>query len=391
MPDGSHGPSERVPVARRGRGEQTPGIEKRAASPHPPVDPQARAFAPPGPELSFGVRAKNVLACAGHMRGVRAVPLVPNPDPPKPQNARRVASPAADQRVLDIGVEVQREVNGVEMGVLENGIPFLTLQGLAKIAGVSQREISELNRQWEEHFGDPILLKQRPSFIKELLVNHGYNERKLYIETAKDLAPHHAYPDVVCMAVLEHHAFEAKGGRNPIAIENFRRLAAYGLQRLIYEALNYAPVDRWRYYHERVSHLRNSNPDGFFIVFHEVSSAIVDLINANLAVNRYTINDRSIEQRWAAYWKSADHDVIYGERRQYEYTHPSYHLQIDNDPQKPWAYPAAALAEFRRWLKHEYLPTKFPKYLLSRAHLSPDRQEAEKIAIVFQPAKMHMH
>jgi hypothetical protein len=29
------------------------------------------------------------------------------------------------QLVLDIGVQIQKDVNGIEMGVLENGIPFL--------------------------------------------------------------------------------------------------------------------------------------------------------------------------------------------------------------------------------------------------------------------------
>lgn len=41
------------------------------------------------------------------------------------------------QLVLDIGVQIQADVNGIEMGVLENGIPYLTQNGLAKIAGVA--------------------------------------------------------------------------------------------------------------------------------------------------------------------------------------------------------------------------------------------------------------
>ena len=45
------------------------------------------------------------------------------------------------QGVLDIGIEIQRDVNGIEMGVLENGVPFLTQTGLAKISGVARSVI----------------------------------------------------------------------------------------------------------------------------------------------------------------------------------------------------------------------------------------------------------
>ncbi|MFZ6778354.1 hypothetical protein ACO0LD_16130 [Undibacterium sp. Ji83W] len=31
---------------------------------------------------------------------------------------------------LDLGIEVQKDINGIEMGVLENGIPYLTQRGL---------------------------------------------------------------------------------------------------------------------------------------------------------------------------------------------------------------------------------------------------------------------
>ena len=36
---------------------------------------------------------------------------------------------------LDLGIEVQKDINGIEMGVLENGIPYLTQRGLATVTG----------------------------------------------------------------------------------------------------------------------------------------------------------------------------------------------------------------------------------------------------------------
>lgn len=40
------------------------------------------------------------------------------------------AQPAPLQLRLDLGVRVEREVGGIEMGVLDNGISYLTQAGL---------------------------------------------------------------------------------------------------------------------------------------------------------------------------------------------------------------------------------------------------------------------
>lgn len=42
-------------------------------------------------------------------------------------SGQRPASPK--QLKLDLGIEVERVVGGIEMGVLENGIPYLTQRG----------------------------------------------------------------------------------------------------------------------------------------------------------------------------------------------------------------------------------------------------------------------
>lgn len=116
----------------------------------------------------------------------------------------------SSQLVLDLNVQVQKDINGIEMGVLENGIPFLTQVGLAKISGVSRSVIYDISQEWEKQFDSSTIGKDRNSFLKQYLFENGYSERKLFIETKKDGSVHYAYPDIVCMAVLEFYSFEYK-------------------------------------------------------------------------------------------------------------------------------------------------------------------------------------
>ena len=41
-------------------------------------------------------------------------------------------------------VEKQIEIDGVEMGVLENGIPYLTESGLARMCGIDRKVLNRL-------------------------------------------------------------------------------------------------------------------------------------------------------------------------------------------------------------------------------------------------------
>ena len=65
------------------------------------------------------------------------------PAPNKHKNHNKLteksgASPAPSKQMrLDLGIKVERNVAGIEMGVLENGIPYLTQRGLAAIAGAA--------------------------------------------------------------------------------------------------------------------------------------------------------------------------------------------------------------------------------------------------------------
>lgn len=287
------------------------------------------------------------------------------------------------QYVLDIGVQIQKDVNGIEMGVLENGIPFLTQNGLAKISGAARSVIYDIAQEWSQNFDDQVLTKNRYSWLRTYLSERGYNEPQLYIETKRAGQAHYAYPDIVCMAIIEYYAFEAQN-KNQAAMDNYRRLAAYGLQKFIFDALNYTPADKWKFFHDRVSILTDSAPDGYFIIFHEVTGLISDLIAAGLPVNDRTIPDISVGQVWGKHWAANNFDATYGKRIEYDHYYPAYYPQAQSNPQKPWAYPDAALPEFRQWFRHTYLPTKYPKYILTKSHLIGGQQKAKEIAGLYE-------
>lgn len=298
--------------------------------------------------------------------------------------------PAApkQQISLDLGIEIQRDVNGIEMGVLENGIPYLTQRGLALITGVHRTVIQHITQEWEDYYGAEVLGKDRISFIKQYLFSKGYNEPHLYIETKKDGTVHYAYPDIVCMAILEYYAFESRSD-NAVAVENYRAFAGLGLRGFIYQSLNYTPIDKWRHYHDRVSILSDSSPPGFFTVFNEITGLIVDLINAELTVNDKTVPDISVGIAWGKYWKDNNLSATYGDRTDYEHNYPDYFPQAASNPQRPHAYPDAALPTFRYWFKEHYLPTKFPAYILKKAHLiAGGRPEVERIASLYQDRQL---
>lgn len=303
-------------------------------------------------------------------------------------NAKTALSPATPpQGVLDLGVEVERVVGGIEMGVLENGLPFLTQRGLAEISGAARKTIQELSQEWADAQQTGIFPAGRMTYFREYLESKGYDEPQLFIEICKDGSPHYAYPDVVCMAVIEYFAFEAQR-TNSTALANFRNLARFGLQSFIYEALGYSPPDKWKYHHDRVSILQGGAPEGYFIIFNEVSGMIIDLINADLAVSDKTIPDISVGKCWGDHWTKNGFDLAYGARIKYEHNYPAYYPQAASNPQLPWAYPNEALAEFRRWFRHDYLTTRFPRYILTKAHLLGGQEKAKQIGNLYQPKQI---
>lgn len=311
------------------------------------------------------------------------------PAPSKGNNFKYLGSipaeyPAPERQIpLDLGIQVEKNINGIEMGVLENGLPYLTQSGLARMTGAARKTIFEITNIWEAKYGDEVMGTGRNGFLKKYLFKNGYLEPALYMRLEKGGSTHYAYPDIVCMAILEYYAFETQ---NPIqeAVTNYRNLARFGLQKFIYEALNYTPEDKWKYFNDRVSILQDSAPVGHFTLFSETTGLSVDLINANLSVNDKTLPDISVGIGWGKFWSKDKLDEKFGPRVKYEHNYPSYYPQSASNPQTPWAYPDEALPLFRRWFRNEYLPTKFPRYILTKANvLKGGKLEAEQIAALF--------
>ena len=285
---------------------------------------------------------------------------------------------------LELGIEVERKVDGIEMGILVNGISYLTENGLARMSGVSRPTISQIAKEWNRTFDDPLPTSGPLVFLKDRLFWQGYKESMLFLEITKDNSLHYAYPDIVCTTVIEYFAFESQY-KNETAVKNFRNLARYGLQKFIYDALKYVPSDKWRHLWDRMSLLKDRAPLGYFIVFREIHSLVIDLIHAGLTVNDKTIPDGSVGIHWGKYW--TDHDLAsqYGERIKWDHYYPDYFPQAKSNPQEAKAYPDEALPHFRRWFRAVYLTTKFPAYILRKADtLLGGPKEAKKIARLYE-------
>jgi hypothetical protein len=284
------------------------------------------------------------------------------------------------QLPLDLGIEVEKVIGGVEMGVLQNGLPYLTQTGLAAVSGAARATVFEITQEWQKSFETGIIPKGRVAFFRDYLASNGYDEPRLYMEIMRNGTPYYAYPDVVCMAFVEYFAFEAQK-KNEIALANFRNFARFGLQQFIYKALDYTPPDKWQYYNARVSILRDSVPFGYFSMFKESAGLTADLIRAGLTVNEHTIPDGSVGGTWANYWKANNFDEKYGARIKYAHYFPPEFPQSASNPQEANAYPNEAWPEFQRWFKTIYLPTKYPAYILKKAHLLPGGiDEAKQLA-----------
>lgn len=321
------------------------------------------------------------------------VDTVATPAPPKHtklnrKNELNKETPAPMQGVLDLGIQVEKTIEGMEMGVLQNGMPYLTQRGLAAMSGAARATIFEITQEWETSFNGPIPARGRMSFFMKYLLENGYDEPRLFIEISKNGSPHYAYPDLVCMAFVEYFAFEAQR-TNDIATKNYRNLARFGLQKFIYQALDYTPDDPWALYNSRVSMLRDSVPAGYFGVFKESSGLIVDLIAHGLSVNKHTIPDGSVGTNWGPYWTSNNLDEQFGERVPYDHYYPPEYPQSASNPQQAWAYPDAALPVFRKWFREIYLPTKYPRYILKKANvLSGGKAEAARLANIYNPIQI---
>lgn len=265
------------------------------------------------------------------------------------------------QSVLDIQPLKEIEIDGVGMGVLPDGTPYLTGRGLARMCGIGETTLREFVDGWNsEQF------KPRGEKIANLLSELGYLGKPLFVPIKVKGSTHHAYTDAVCMAFLEYYAFDASPIREQ-ALRNYRLLARSSLKYFIYVQIGYDPTNRipecWKKFHDRVSLVHPKVPAGYFIIFKEMADIIVSLIQGNVPVDEKTVPDISVGIHWGNYWTEFKLEEKHGKRVKYEHNYPDYFPQASSNPQHPWAYPDAALPEFREWMRNTYLKVKLPLYL----------------------------
>lgn len=255
-------------------------------------------------------------------------------------------------------VIIRREVDGVEMGVLDDGTPFLTNRGLARLCGVAPSAAITQAQNWVQG--------KRTGKLAQMLVNAGY-DGPIYETITISGKPAYAFPDHVCMVFLEYYAFES----SPVseqALVNYRLMARKSLRDFIYLATGYDPNNsvppRLRQFHDRL--MTNVVPRGYFSVFREMSAMVIEAIQVGLEVDHQTIPDISVGKTWSTHWDKMGYEATFGKRIHYEHNYPEYFPQSASNPQPSWAYPLSSLGEFRKWLQDEYLIKKFPKYLQSK-------------------------
>ena len=276
------------------------------------------------------------------------------------------ATGTPQQAVLDLRIEKQVQRDGIDMGVLSDGTAFLSGRGLARLCGVRNSVIDEILVDWN---ADP--QKPRIRKIKEIL-----SGQELYFETPIIAALEiegtqtYAWPDTVCLSILEYYAFDAQQGDREQARKNYRVLAGKALHDFIYTQVGYDPLhqmpERWRVLHDRLTLTHNSVPVGYFCIFKEIADMLMHLGQSGVHIDSSFVPDISVGLIWSKHWTDNTLDGAYGIRLQFDHNYPEYFAQAKSNPQASWCYPESALGEFRKWLREAYIGDgKFAQYLLN--------------------------
>lgn len=250
--------------------------------------------------------------------------------------------------------------NGIDMGVMSDGTPYLGARGLARLCGTAPSNIITLLKDWDE-----LKHRKRGKAIKSLIEAQNGKTSGLYIPIKVNGRTVHAINDINCMAILEYYAFDSQNPSEQ-ARDNYRNLARLSLRTYIYEQTGYSQKDgvpeHWQTFHERVT--LNEVPSGYFSVFNEMANILIASIRSGMPFDDKTMPDISVGMGWGKEWIDNNYDSKFGGRVKFLHKFP------DNFPQKDseaWIYPVDSLGEFRRWIDGVYLRTKFPKYLASKS------------------------
>ncbi len=266
------------------------------------------------------------------------------------------------QGVLSLEIAKETEIDGVGMGVLSDGTPFLSGRGLARLCGISNSVIVDIGTEWNE---DPP--RPRIAAIKSLIASQGDVSDAPYLTDVAQPGAY-IYPDTISLAVLEYYAFDAGANTKEKARKNYRTLAGKALREFIYSQVGYDPTnsvpDAWKQFHDRVSRTYDDVPAGYFSVFKEISDMVVTLGQSGLHIDSSFVPDGSVGRIWSAHWQDHSFDDVFGARQKCDHNFPDYFPQAESNPQNIWCYPEMAIGEFRRWMRENYIGDgKFTKYL----------------------------
>lgn len=292
-----------------------------------------------------------------------------------------INSPALSQYDL-FHVETQIEYENIEMGVLENGIAYLSESGLARMCGIDRKTLYELSSDWANQ-----RIKPRGKVIEQLLKISGYNSDVLFVKAEYKGIEVNAYTEPVSMALLEYYAFESNDIKEQ-AVRAYRVLAKFGLRKFVYDATGYSPqhnaLDSWKHFHDRTDLTMDATPFGYFGVFREIAIMIVPMIRIGVIISDKVVPDISVGKIWSQHWVKNNLSEKYGERIKYSHEYPDYYPQSKSNPQPSYAYPNEALGEFRAWLQKNYITTKLPNYLLRQINKGDmDVNAANKVLSAF--------
>ena len=271
-----------------------------------------------------------------------------------------------DQGELRLVVEAEVNRDGIGMGVLNDGTPYLNQRAIGDLCGLKNKYIGIISNEWNSDTPPKEVVR-----VKELLFEKtGTIPAMPHIEVWKGRMKYLAYPDTVCMAMLEHFAFEANRAGADIALLNFRKLAGHGLRQFIYAETGYVQrkaEDVWRIFHDRVSLTFDAVPYGYFGVFQELAPLIVTLGENGLHIDAKFVPDISVGRAWSQHWEKALLVTRYGTHATYQHNFPPYFPQAASNPQLARCYPEDALGEFRRWFRQDYIGEgRFQTYLAKK-------------------------
>jgi len=252
------------------------------------------------------------------------------------------------------------EVNGINMGVLSDGTPFLSSRGVARLVGQAPSSIITLVSKWEEEKTKP-----RGSKIAQILREQGADDTSIHVEVVLNGVKTNAIDDATCLAILEYYAFDATSKTQEIAQTNYRLLARRSIREFVYTSLGYDPDNlvpvEWKHFHDRM--LLNEVPRGYFSVFKEIADLMVSSVRQGLIIDDHVVPDISVGSAWSKHWAANNLEDQYGARSKHKHVYPDYFPQAKAGAVPVNIYPLAALGEFRTWFESTYLPEKFPTYI----------------------------